>query len=42
MRLKMKIEPMNAAATADTIGRLFDTPKAAVDRVAAALATKPK
>ena len=39
-QLKMKIEPMNDAATADTVGRLFITPKSAVDRIATVLAGK--
>ena len=41
-RLRMKIEPMNDAATADTVGRLFTMPKSAVDRIATVLAGKAR
>ena len=40
--LKMEIEPMNAATTAETVSRLFATPKAAIDRIAALLSGKTR
>jgi tripartite-type tricarboxylate transporter receptor subunit TctC len=41
-KLKMKIDPADGAKTADTVNRLFTTPKPIVDRIAAVLASKAK
>jgi tripartite-type tricarboxylate transporter receptor subunit TctC len=41
-KLKMKIDPADAGRTADMVDRLFATPKAIVERIAAALAAKSK
>jgi tripartite-type tricarboxylate transporter receptor subunit TctC len=41
-RLKMKIEPMNHAATADMVSHLYTTPKSAIDRIATVLMGKPR
>jgi tripartite-type tricarboxylate transporter receptor subunit TctC len=39
-KLKMDVEPMRGAATADAVRRLFATPASAIDRVTNALAQK--
>jgi tripartite-type tricarboxylate transporter receptor subunit TctC len=39
-KMKIDIDPMDAAMTAETIGKLFTTPKPVVDRIAAVLASK--
>lgn len=41
-RLGMPIEPMNAATTAETVSRLFATPKSAVDRIASVIVGKAR
>ena len=39
-KAKIDIEPMDATTTAETAGKLFTTPKSAVDRIAAILTPK--